>query len=169
MFCEFLAEAFPQSPWILSLRDPLEVGVSLLRQPPGWMQGSDEASKVLMRFVDPDATSKSPEEFIGRLYGKFCEAACRLDANRGRLVRYEALPAAVWDIVAPHFALSTDEPQRQRMAQAARINSKAPPGKSPEFASDTAAKQAAATAALRLAIDTFARPQLERLVGLHAA
>jgi hypothetical protein len=169
MFCDFLAEAFPQSPWILSLRDPLEVGVSLLRQSPGWLQGSQEASRALMRFVDPDVTSKSPEELIGRLYGKFCEAACRLDANRGRLVFYETLPAAVWELVAPHFALSTDDPQRQRMAQAARFNSKAAAGRSTEFASDAAAKQAAATAALRLAIDTFARPQLERLVGLHAA
>ena len=53
LFCDILAEAFPYSPWVLSLRDPVEVGVSLLGQPPGWMQGSDEPSRVLTRFVDP--------------------------------------------------------------------------------------------------------------------
>jgi len=168
LFCDILAEAFPDSPWVLSLRDPVEVAVSLLGQAPGWMQGSDEPSRVLTRFVDPDSASRSTDEFVARLYGKFCEAACRLDAKRGRIVRYEALPAAVWDTVAPHFSLSVDDQQRNRMAEAARINSKAPVGKATEFSSDAATKQAAASAALRLAIDTFARPQLERLVRLHA-
>lgn len=168
LFCDILAEAFPDSPWVLSLRDPVEVGVSLLGQPAGWMQGSDEASRELTRFVDPDSRAKSAEESVARLYGRFCEAAGRLDAKRGRLVRYEALPAAVWDIVAPHFSLSIDGRQRDRMAAAARINSKAPVGKAAEFASDVATKQAAASAALRQAIESFARPQLAKLESLHA-
>jgi len=169
LFCDILAEAFPDSPWLLSLRDPVEVAVSLLGQPPGWMQGSDESSKVLTRFVDPDSSSRSADEFVARLYGKFCEAACSLDAKRGRIVRYEDLPAAVWDIVAPHFSLSVDDQRRNRMSEAARINSKAPVGKAAAFASDAATKQAAASTALRQAIDAFARPQLERLGRLHGS
>ena len=88
--------------------------------------------------------------------------------GRGRLVRYETLPAAVWDIVAPHFSQSIDDRQRARMAQAARIDAKAPIGKVAEFSSDAATKQAAASPALRQAIATFARPRLERLARLHA-
>src|SRR5215218_4239480 len=34
LLCDIVAEAFPASPWILSVRDPVEVGVSLLKQPP---------------------------------------------------------------------------------------------------------------------------------------
>jgi len=168
LFCDLLAEAFPESPWILSLRDPVEVGVSLLQQPAGWMRGGDDASRQLVRHVDPDAAARSPEEFVARLYGEFCAAACRLDALRGRLVRYEALPAAAWDTVAPHFSLSVDEVQRERMVQAARVNAKAPIGTSAVYASDVASKQAAASTALREAIDAFARPSLERLQRLHA-
>jgi hypothetical protein len=168
LFCDLLAEAFPDSPWVFSLRDPVEVGVSLLNQPAGWMRATAASSSVLGSYVDPDGASQSPDEFVARLYGAFCEAVCRLDAGRGRLVRYETLPAAVWEIVAPHFSQSIDGPQRERMAQAARINAKAPVGKLAEFLSDAAAKQAAASAGLRQAIEAFARPPLERLERLHA-
>ena len=168
LFCDLLAEAFPDSPWVLGLRDPVEVGVSLLQQPAGWMRGSDDASRQLVRYVDPDTAARSPEEFVARLYGEFCSAACRLDAGRGRLVRYEALPAAVWDTVAPHFSLTIDDVLRERMTQAARINAKAPIGTSAAYKSDVASKQASASTALRDAIDALARPSLERLLRLHA-
>jgi len=168
LFCDILAEAFPDSPWVLSLRDPVEVGVSLLGQPPGWLRDSAESSGQLSGFVDPDGVSKSPEEFVARLYGAFCKTAGRLDTSRGKLVAYQALPAAVWEIVAPHFSLSIDNRQRERMVQAARINSKAPIGKASEFTRDDAMKQMAASTALRQAIESFARPQLEHLEKLHA-
>ena len=35
------------------------------------------------------------------------------------------------------------------------------------FAADSASKQSAASAALRTAVDTFARPELERLLARH--
>ena len=168
LFCDLLAEAFPDSPWVLSLRDPVEVGVSLINQPAGWMRDADGPASELRKYVDPEGASQSPEEFVARLYGAFCAAAGRLDAGRGRLVHYETLPAAVWEIVAPHFVQSIDDRQRERMAQAARINSKAPVGQVVEFAGDAETKQAAASAELRQAIESFARPPLQRLEELHA-
>ena len=167
LFCDILAEAFPDSPWVLSYRDPVEVGVSLLNQTPGWLRDPAGPVSHLGRFADPDGTAKSSEIHVARLYGAFCDAVGRLDARRGRLIPYDALPAAVWDIVAPHFSLSIDERQRDRMAAAARNNSKAPVGKAQEFAPDAATKQAAASTGLRQAIDSFARPQLERLRKPH--
>jgi hypothetical protein len=169
LFCDIIAEAFPGSPWVLSQRDPVEVGVSLLKQSPGWLWEGTQASRRFAGFVDPDGASRSPEEYVARLYGAFCAAAARLDPARGRIIRYDALPVAVWDTVAAHFSLSLDGEQRHRMAQAARSYSKAPPGKPREFADDSAMKQAAATSALRQATDLFARPELERLLRLHAA
>ena len=41
LFCEIVTEAFPETNWVLTLRDPVEVGVSLLRQPPGWLERHD--------------------------------------------------------------------------------------------------------------------------------
>jgi hypothetical protein len=53
------------------------------------------------------------------------------------------------------------------MAQAARRDAKAPVGKTADFVRDSMAKQAAASAALRQAIEDFARPPLERLAEIH--
>ena len=160
LFCDIVAEAFPDSPWILSIRDPVEVGVSLLAQTPGWLKDPAGPASHLGK--------NSLEEYVARLYGAFCEAAGRLDAKRGRLVPYDALPAAVWEIVAPHFSLAMDSELQDRMAKAASVNSKSPVGKAQAFAGDAAAKQAAATAELRQAVDSFARPQLERFMRIHA-
>ena len=168
LYCDIVAEAFPDTPWVLSLRDPVEVGVSLLASPPGWFQNTTEAARGLVAQVDPRHASKSREEFVARAYGAFCAAAAGLDVGRGRLVPYGSLPEAVWRIVAPHFSLSTDAPQRDRIAEAARRHAKAPIGTAAEFTSDIAAKQDAASPELRQAIDSLARPHLERLMLLHA-
>ena len=53
LYCDIVAEAFPDTPWVLSLRDPVEVGVSLLASPPGWLQGTAEAARGLVAQVDP--------------------------------------------------------------------------------------------------------------------
>lgn len=167
LFCDIVAEAFPETPWILSLRDPVEVGVSLLREPPGWLGDNAGTTSPFPAIIDPGKASASREEYVARLYGAFCDAACRLDPARGRLVRYEALPAAAWEVVAPHFGCPVDGPQRQRMADTARINAKAPVGKAEEFVRDAATKQAAASAVLRQAIDALVRAPLERLESIH--
>jgi hypothetical protein len=169
LYCDIVAEAFPDTPWVLSLRDPVEVGVSLLTSPPGWFNATAEAARALAARVDPAHAARSREEFVARVYGAFCEAAAQLDVRRGRLVPYESLPAAVWRVVAPHFSLSIDPSQQQRIAEAARRPAKAPIGTVAEFKSDVAAKQDAASPELRRAIDALARPQLERLMRLHAA
>jgi hypothetical protein len=168
LYCEMVAEAFPNTPWILCFRDPVEVGVSLLTRPPGWFSGSGEIARGLVAQVDPEHASQSQEEFVARAYGAFCSAAARLDVRRGLLVPYESLPQAVWHAVAPHFSLTVDVVERERMAEAARRHAKAPIGTTAEFTSDAAAKQQAASPELRQAIDSLARPQLERLRQLHA-
>jgi len=167
LFCDVVAEAFPDTPWILSLREPVEVGVSLLGEPPGWLGDRAGTTSPFPAIIDPERTSASREEYVARLYGALCDAACRLDPARGRLVRYETLPAAAWEIVAPHFGLPVDDRQRQHMAAAARIDAKAPIGRPASFVRDTAAKQAAASVMLRQAIDAIARPPLERLERIH--
>jgi hypothetical protein len=169
LYCDVVAEAFPDTPWVLSFRDPVEVGVSLLASPPGWFQGTAEAARGLATRVGPDHAARSRGEFGASVYGAFCAAAAGLDAGRGRLVPYESLPAAVWDSVAPHFSLSVDSSQQASIAEGARRHAKAAIGTAAEFKSDVASKQDAASPELRRAVDALARPQLERLLRLHAA
>ena len=169
LFCDIVTEAFPETHWVLSLRDPVEVGVSLLRQPPGWLSGDDGGVARPRRDRRSGRIARSHARSSSR--APTVRSAQRWRAStprRGRLVAYEALPAAVWDVVAPHFSLPVDARQRADIAQAARTHAKAPLGRAAEFVPDAATKQAAASAELRRAIDSFARPQLERLVRLHA-
>ena len=168
LFCDLVAEAFPATPWVLCLRDLVEVSVSLLQNPAGWIWDGEQPAAPFVKAIDPEGASRSREEYVARLCGAFCEAAGRLDPARGALVDYASLPGATWEVVAPHFGLSVDGPARARMQEAAGMNSKAPIGRPEKFAGDTEAKQAAASEVLRRAIDTYARPALDRLKALHA-
>ena len=163
LFCDLVAEAFPSSPWALCLRDPLEVGVSLLRQPAGWIWDGAAPAAPFAPLIDPGGASRSREEYVARTFGALCEAACRLDPACGTLVDYASLPSAVWERVAPRFAQHVDAALRARMRDAAAMDSKAPVGRPARFAADAEAKRAAATDALKGAVDAFARPQLEAL------
>ncbi len=168
LFCDLVAEAFPATPWILCLRNPVEVSVSLLREPAGWLWDGEGPTGPFVKSIDPQGRSRSREEYVARLYGALCAAAGRLDPARGALVEYGSLPDAAWTAVAPHFGLAVDGPVRKRMQAAARMNSKAPIGRPERFADDGGIKQAAASDALRQAIDAFALPSLDRLKALHA-
>jgi len=168
LFADLVAEAFPTTPWVLCLRDPAEVGVSLLGQPAGWIWDAEGPSAPFQKYIDPEGAARSREEFVARLFGAFCAAAGRLDPARGRVVDYGSLPAAVWEAVAPHFALPIDATLRARMQDTATMNSKAPVGRPAKFAGDAADKQAAASDELRRAIEAYARPALNRLNALYA-
>jgi len=164
LLCDLLVEAFPETPWVFNVRDPLEVGVSLMRTAPGWF-GDDEASRTLARLVDPAGVMVPREDYIARVFAAFCGSIARLDPARGEIVAYDALPAAVWENVAPHFGLSLGDAARARMSDAAGRNAKAKMGDASSFVPDSVGKRAEASEALRTAIDAIARPEYERLLA----
>jgi hypothetical protein len=168
LYCDLVAEAFPATPWVLCLRDPVEVSVSLLKKPAGWIWDGEQPAAPFARAIDPEGASRSREEYVARLYGTFCDAACRLEPARGTLVEYGSLPGAAWETVVPHFGLAVDGAARARMREAAGMNSKASIGRAEKFEGDAADKQAAASDELRSAIEAHARPALNRLNARHA-
>ena len=168
LFCDIVTEAFPETNWVLSLRDPVEVGVSLLRQPPGWLSGTTEASRSLIEIIAPEDGPASPEERVARAYGAFCAAAARLDPDAAdSLTTKRCRPpcGTWWPRTFRSRSTPGSEPESRRpRACTRRRRSEA----AAEFVPDAATKQAAASLELRRAIDAFARPHLERLVRLHA-
>lgn len=164
LWCGLLTEAFARTPWVLCVRDPLEVCVSALQRPPAWLLGTDEMARRFAAIIDPSGVARSNEELVARMYGAVCDAAARLDVSRGRLIEYTSLPAAGWEAVAPHFGIGVDEAAHLRMREAAQRDAKAPLSEPvARFAGDSSAKRAAATKALQEAVDAHARPALERL------
>lgn len=169
LYCDIVAEAFPATPWVLCVRDPLEVCVSLLERRPGWLRDAGQPSHMLAPVVHPGRDLPPVEEYLARLVAAYCMAIGRLDLGRGTLVPYESLPEAVWTVVAPRFGLTVDGDALARMAQASLAHAKAPSVDAAPFVPDGLRKRAAATPALLDAIDAIARPELERLVARFAA
>jgi hypothetical protein len=162
LFCDIVAEAFPQAPWALCIRDPLQVCVSLQQQRPGWLR--EENAAMFADLVDPGRTARGPEDRLARVYAAFCEAAGRLDPTRGLLLPYETLPGAIWSKLAPHFGLQITDALQQRMASSSEIYSKSPVGRATPFVPDNERKSATAPAELCSAVDEVARPGYERLL-----
>ena len=170
LYCDIVAEGHSRTtPWILSLRDPIEASVSLLAQPPGWMRDTAEASRGLASA----RRSRWRLEITrgvrrARTSAPSVTAAMRIDVRGGRLVPYESLPAAVWDVVAPAFLAVDGFHGTRRHGASGTGKCKGAARKAMEFVSDVATKQAAASPGACRAIEALARPHLERLRTLHA-
>jgi hypothetical protein len=164
LFCDVVTDAFPDTPWALCVRDPVEVCVSLLEHGPGWLRETGPAADVFRPVIDQTRVSRTREEYIARAYAALCAAPARLETGRGVFIRYEGLPEAVWDVLAPHFAIPVDDHLRRRMWDASSGYSKAPAGEVRTFVSDAARKKAAASPQLLESVRMHARPALEHLI-----
>jgi len=159
LFCDALAEAFPQTPWALCLRDPIEVCVSLAARPPGWFKNP---SGPLQPYLGAGGDGKPAS--AARVFASFCAAAERLDASQGLLLHYDRLPDAVWEQALARFGMQAEPLIVERMRAASRHDAKAPVGQPRPFTQDAALKRQAAPAELRGEVEALARPALDRLI-----
>jgi hypothetical protein len=168
LYGELLCEAFPATPWVLCVRDPLEVAVSLAHDRPGWLAAGSAAERLFAAEVGAAGEAPAFEPLVARLLAGFVAAASRLDARRGLVVDYPQLPAQAWERIVPHFGLPADARALARMAAVASKSAKAPLGHDVAFTPDSARKRAAATPALAQAIDAIARPAWAALAARFA-
>jgi hypothetical protein len=132
-----MRRAFPDVPWILQYRDPLEVLVACLRDPdsattPG-VVGENYAN------IPPDAVCAMPaDEYAARAIGAFFEAAAKLYDGSGMLVDYSQLPEAVWGEIARHFGLALSSEDVSQMQEETGFHSKKP---GERFANDSRSKR----------------------------
>jgi hypothetical protein len=154
--------AFPDAPWVFVYRDPLEVVVSQLR-----LRGAHLVPGLLppalFGIADDELPTLVPETFAARVIGSIEEAGLRaLELGSGRLVCYPQLPAAVPSLVVDHLGIPLEDADRERLLATAEFAAKNP---GLYFEPDAAGKQAAATPAMRDAVERYAAPayaELER-------
>ena len=150
--------AFPSTPWVFLYRDPTEVMVSAACAGAActWRRTwSRRASGRRMATAERRA-----EDYAARVLAAICEAAlaaCR--DGGGLLVNYSELPGALADRILPHFGVDASPEDLAVMRAVAERDAKHPRH---AFAPDSAAKQAAATPAIRAAVrgrlaDVYAR------------
>jgi hypothetical protein len=120
-----LAAAFPETPWIWVQRDPARVLASLLATPPGWLRLQATPQHAAQRFgLDPlTIPAMTRPEFAARVLAAMLEAAAT-DPSGRLCIDYGELPAAIWDSVAPHFGLETDEAAIECMVRESRLYTK---------------------------------------------
>lgn len=159
VFAPLIQEAFPHTPWIFTVRDPVEVGVSVERKPPTWMRSYATAHNPFLPFAAAHGDTRSVETYFAGMFASFCDAIGDIDKRRGRIVRYENLPHAVWETICPHFGVKATLEQIEEMRSLARFDVK----RGGVFVPDAGRKQAEASEALRTAVNLIARPALRRL------
>jgi hypothetical protein len=143
-----LRSLLPGVPWLFAYRDPLEVLVSHTKEPgrhtvPGMLPDA---------WLAPSSTDDTqlPIEHAARVLGSLC-AAIVPHAQAAQLVNYSELADASSDALSTRiprlFGLEPEAVDRERYAAARTLHAKHP---RETFVDDRAAKNAAATDALRV-------------------
>jgi hypothetical protein len=153
-------EAFPDAPWLFVYRDPLEVVVSQLR-----LRGVHAVPGLLppelFGIEQAELLTLQPEELVARVIGSIEDAALRaMELGGGRLVCYSQLPGAVPSAVVEHLGIALEDGDRERQLAVAEFAAKTP---GLFFEADSAGKQAAATPAVRAAVERYAAPAFAAL------
>ena len=171
LYCRELQRAFPTTPWVFCIRDPIDVAVSIIEDPdPGvWYRrlGSD-ANPFFDEFGLPQAAARTQGDYIALFYAKFCAAIRQLAPQTGRIVLYDSMPESIWTTVAPLFGLKVSAAGLARMQRSTAYYSKDPRGAASRFVPDSADKRRRVAADVRAAIESRARPAYEQMLDMMA-
>lgn len=138
--------AFPDTPWVFLYRDPVEILVSVVRQPPVFATPGVPIAGFLPIAAD-EAMAMVPEEHAARVLQQIGVAAAgALERGDGLAVNYSELPSAVTGRIGTHFRIEWEEQELVAMEHASRFHAKAP---STPFVADRERKQREAGRDLR--------------------
>lgn len=158
----------PQMHRLLIIRDPLEILVSNLRGPPGWLKLREMVWSPLLSGVSlARQRDLSDAEFIARCLGRaFADMADMVEQDPGGwlILDYTELPGAVMTRLLPRLGIIPSPAEAEAMAAVTRLQAWNRSGRQP-FTPDSPLKQAAATPEMRALCDRFLRPSWQRLAA----
>jgi len=167
---DLFTQLHPDMHRLLIIRDPLEILVSNLRGPPGWLKLRHMVWSPLLSGVGM-ATQRdlSDAEFIARCLGRAFTAMARMvekDPAAWLILDYTELPGAVMTRLLPRLGITPDPVELAAMEAVTRLQAWNPKGRQP-FQDDRADKQAAATPEMHALCDRFLREPWQRLALLR--
>lgn len=171
LYCDELQRAFPATPWVFCIRDPIDVAVSIIEDPdPGvWYRRlGSEANPFLDAFGLRHAAPRTPGAYIALFYTRFCAAIRQLAPQTGRIIGYDSMPESIWADVAPLFGLQVSPIELARMQRSTAYYSKDPHGTLSQFVADSADKRRRIAADVRAAIEAEARPAYQQMLEMMA-
>lgn len=166
---DLFARLHPDMHRLLIIRDPLEILVSNLRGPPGWLKLRDAAWSPLLSGVGlARQRGLSDAEFIARCLGRSFAAMADMvekDPASWLILDYTELPGAVITRLLPRLGIAPGPAEAAAMEEVTRLQAWNRGGRQP-FRDDRADKQAAATPEMRALCDRFLREPWRRLAAL---
>ncbi|HWS52776.1 MAG TPA: hypothetical protein VN228_01505 [Pyrinomonadaceae bacterium] len=164
----FVRGVWQDVPWLFVHRDPVEVMVSNLRNPPDWMrrESQPELAAAVTGAGEAEAARMRPEEFCARALGGFYAAAADAEGGPRMLVGYEELSAAKLEEVVRFFGV-TPTPAEAARVEAVRGFYAKDAAPSRRFEPDGEEKRAAASPAVREAAERWAAAPYRRLLSLR--
>ena len=170
--------AFPDTPCFFLYRDPSEVMVSMLKNPPSWLDRKKIAIKLEenKRAKSGNLECDFYTEMLARvnytdtlsnteLYARLLGDICRSIANTPQPILsmdYTSLPESMPDIIAPYFGIKIKSTDLNRIMAASQRDTKEISSKKP-FVPDSENKQKAVTEEIKRAVECHILPKLEQV------
>lgn len=156
LFLDVIRKLWPEVPCLVVIRDSIEVMVSCLHQPPGWMAWQQDPARAsrIFGWDEKSVVEMSREQFCARALGQFLNTAYRA-AGLLKVIDYEDLTMVNAKKIGDFFGLDGQQLDAERLDQEMNTYSK---DKSVRqlFEDDSEIKQQQATELMRNASKQWA-------------
>lgn len=151
---EQIKQVWPSVPCVFMFRDPLEVIMSNLGNPPEWMQFESvpEQAAAVTGLAADEALKLDSEERCARALGRFYAAGAEMSAHGARLFDYADLSLDALINVISFLGVRPGQAEIARISQVAELYSK-DSSRRGEFDPETSRKPAATSRAREVAED----------------
>ncbi len=159
LFLPLVRSLWPTVPCLLVIRDPLEVMLSNLSRPSGWMrrESMQSFSRGLFGWAVADLENMTSEEYCARVIGAFCQAATMALDSKCIVVDYKEIDAGTLCELISHCGSQITSFERDAILRSTDVYSKYIVAGSP-LRNVWTEKQFAATDKMREATERWATP-----------
>ena len=167
-FLPTLLGVVPHCPKVFVYRDPVEVMVSLMQEPPGWLalMGDPLIGGWLIGCPPWMMGWMSKEEFAARLLARIMENVWETRDQQWVLVNYVELPGAVVTRILPRLRVNATPEQAKMLIARTEVHAK-DPSRTRHFVPDSQAKRQAASPEIRSVVEQFLQAPYDRLEALR--
>jgi hypothetical protein len=160
----FIRSVWPEVPCLIVTRDPIEVIISNLQAPGGWLRAKNKplTASNWLGLGDLDLTNMTSVEYRARVVGSFCEAAINNWWAACKVLDYKDLNEASILKTLDLFGVVAPPRDSEAWRRAIEMYSKDPTG-ARRFLPDGARKQSLAFGPLRADVDRWTRRPYEEL------
>ncbi len=163
----FVHSVWPDIPALIVVRDPIDVMVSNLISPTGWMRLKAQPLEACEQFgwFGVNVAGISKEEYCARVVGEFCRAGIAAAKGGGRVIDYTSIIYA-FSAIRSLFGLDVSPIDPVQMEATLHTHSKDLRGCIP-FSGDHEQKQRLASDEVRRLADRWVMPAYETLRSLE--